>query len=916
MAELPHDLSWLPVFALDRISDFVIITDADLDDPEGPHIIYVNRTVIETTGYEEHELIGRSPRIFQGPRPDRSTKVRVRTSLRDGMPLRETVLNYTKTGRRYWTELNIAPLRNAEGKVIYFLSIQRDVTEQRKALEALERDRRLVVAGEKIGKIGTWGYDLVEKKMLWSEGTYDIFEWDKSESPPNIEGILDFVTPDDREIMADLLDRCIRLQEPYQWETGAVTAKGTPVLLVVRGEALKGQDGRTKAVVGAIRDITDEKRTVETLDQTLSRTRMLERHFASARAAAKIGIFDYSVSQDLQYWSVELLDMTGLTDRPFPAPAEAFISGIDAADRPQFDALFARAVEDGEDYTITVRFHRPDGRVMHMQIIAEVRDIDGDRRIVGIARDVTKEVEASNLLLREKVRFEIIADTVSDVLWDWEIDKDTWWVSPNWPQKLGLALDGGEFSPHRWTDYVSEGDRNRARESLRAALKSGRSRWRGEFRVEDLDGSTVDVEINATILRRPDGWAYRMLGNLRNITIENRQREGTTRSRALEAVGKMTGGIAHDFNNLLMIIQGNAELLGLSDLDEEDRECVQLINKATHAAADLTARLLSFSGQVRLKSTNVNLRDLLAELVPLLRSGLTSAVDLKLSFADDIWDVEVDAAALEQAIINLAVNARDAMPNGGTLTLACENRVISEEMIGAADGLRLGCYVRISISDTGVGMTEDVLAKACEPFFTTKDVGKGTGLGLSTVFGFARQSGGGLHIDSQVGKGTNISLYLPASKSALATSLPSGERATPHLQASSIRVLVVEDQPDVRAHVEKLLRRAGYLVAAAQDAKTALDILKLDKSFDILFTDVVMPGGINGVQLAAEALKIVPEIKVLYTSGFPSSAFDEIGVDRGEELVMLSKPYKSAELLHAMNQLAASQARLLPQGRA
>lgn len=906
MVQLPNDLNWLPVFALDRISDFVIITDADLDDPEGPHIIYVNRAVIETTGYEEHELLGRSPRIFQGARPDKSTKARVRSSLRDGLPLRETVVNYTKCGRRYWTELNIAPLRDTEGNIVYFLSIQRDVTEQRKALEELERDRRFVVAGEKIGKIGTWGYDLDESKVLWSDGTYEIFDWEKGETPPTMERMLEFFSPENREIMADLLERCITLQEPYQWETSAVTAKGSSVLLVVRGEPLKGQDGRTKAIVGAIRDVTDEKRTVETLDQTLSRTRMLERHFASARAAAKIGIFDYSISEDLQYWSVELLDMTGLTDRAFPAPAETFISRIDAADRPQFDALFARAVEHGEDYNITVRFHRPDGRVVHMQIVAEVRDIDGDRRIVGIARDVTKEVEASNLLLREKVRFEIIADTVSDVLWDSEIDRNVWWVSPNWPQKLGLAFDGSEFIPDRWTDYICESDRARAKESLRAALKSGRSRWRGEFKVDDVDGSRVDVEINATILRRPDGWAYRMLGNLRNITSENRQREGTTRSRALEAVGKMTGGIAHDFNNLLMIIQGNAEMLALSPLQEEDRNSVQLIAKASYAAADLTARLLSFSGQVRLKSTNVDLRDLLVGLEPLLRSGLTSAVELKLSVAEEIWDVEVDAGALEQAIINLAVNARDAMPNGGTLKLACENHVVSEEMAAGATGLRLGRYVRITISDTGVGMTEDVLAKACEPFFTTKDVGKGTGLGLSTVFGFARQSGGGLQIESEVGKGTTISLYLPASKGDLGMADQVASKATPHPGSKGLRVLVVEDQPEIRAHVEKLLIRAGYSVASAQDAQTALDILKFDTNYDILFTDVVMPGGINGVQLAAAALKIIPNIKILYTSGFPASAFDEIGVDGGEDLAILSKPFKSAELLHAINQLANS----------
>lgn len=904
MAELPHDLTWLPIFALDRISDLVIITDADLHHPEGPRMIYVNQALLETTGYSQDELIGRSPKIFQGSGLDEATATRIRSALRQGLPVRETILNYTKAGCPYWNELNIAPLRAPDGQIISFLSVQRNVTEQRMAQEAQERDRRLVVAGEKIGKLGTWGFDLVENKVLWSDGTYEIFAWEKGESPPSVEACLDFIVPADREILAELFARCITLQEPYQWEVEGATADGRAVRLLIRGEALKGEDGRTKAVVGAIRDVTDEKRTIEALDVTLSKTQMLERHFANARLAAKIGIFDYSVGENLQNWSDELLNMTGLANRPFPAPAEAFISGIDKADRPQFEKLFNRAINDGEDYTITVKFHRPDGRAMHMQIVAEVRDIDGDRRILGIARDVTEEIEASSLLLREKERFEIIADTLSDVLWDWEIDEATWWVSPNWPQKLGLAIDGTDYSPVRWTDYLRESDRARAQDSLRNALRSRRNRWRAEFQVDDIDGSTLDVEINAKILRRADGRAYRLLGNLRNITIENRMREGTTRSRALEAVGKMTGGIAHDFNNLLMIIHGNAELLGLSDLSEEDRESIQLITKASHAASNLTARLLSFSGQGRLNRTKVDLRDLIFELMPLLRSGLTSAIELKVSCASNIWEIEVDAGALEQAIVNLAVNARDAMPNGGTLDISCENHVVSQEMIGATVGLVPGHYVCLTISDTGEGMSEAVLAKACEPFFTTKDVGKGTGLGLSTVYGFAKQSDGGLQIESQVGEGTTIRLYLPTTTEAATASTGSSDERASAPGSGQKKILVVEDQPDVRAHVERLLKRAGHIVTSAPDAKSALSILQRDTDFDMLFTDVVMPGGMNGVQLAAAASKILPTLKVLYTSGFPASAFDEIGVDRWDQLALLSKPYKSAELIHAITQLA------------
>lgn len=905
MVELQQGFDWLPLFALDRVSDFVIITEGNADSDGGPRMIYVNRALMETTGYTEAELIGQSPRIFQGENTDKATLARVKARLKSGLTVREEVLNYTKEGRPYWTELNIAPIRDADGKIRFFLSVQRNVTEKRLALAAHERDRRLFAAGEIIGDLGTWSYDLGDDRILWSDGAYTLFDLEKGHAPATAEDHLRFFAPADRPVMVELMSRCIRDAVPFEREFAGLTDKGAPLRLAIRGEPLLGDDGKTTAVVGAIRDITGQQRVLDRLIETLTHSRKMERYFASARQAAKIGTFDYSVGQDLQYWSDELLEMTGLSDRPWPAPSEAFISGIDPADRPLFDELFGRAIAQGEDYSLTVRFHRPDGQVMNMHIIAEVHDEDGDRRIVGIARDVTEEVAASNLLRLQEERFRIIADTVSDVLWDFEIEQNSFWVSPNWSEKLGLVVDTSQFVPERWADFVAPEDREETWDSLIEAFKSDTPVWSREFRVVDTEGKRVDVEINASILRREDGRAYRLLGNLRNVTQQKRLQEGFTRSRALEAVGQMTGGVAHDFNNLLMIIQGNAELLAMSQLDEEDRESIQLITKASEAAANLTAKLLSFSGQTRLNNTHLNLRDLMAELLPLLKSGLTSAITIESDIASDIRDIEVDATALEQAIINLAVNARDAMPAGGKIIIAGRNHLVTDEMVGATYDLAPGDYVCISVSDDGVGMSDEVIAKACEPFFTTKDVGKGTGLGLSSTYGFARQSGGALQITSELGRGSTIKLYLPVSKKQQVARDPVNA-ATIEGEAKGITILVVEDQPEVRRHVEKLLTRAGYEVASAEDAHAALARLEAGEVFDVLFTDVIMPGGMNGVQLADAASRILPKMKVLFTSGFPASAFAEVGVHAWEGFDLLQKPYKAIDLISAVKALSAT----------
>lgn len=262
----------------------------------------------------------------------------------------------------------------------------------------------------------------------------------------------------------------------------------------------------------------------------------------------------------------------------------------------------------------------------------------------------------------------------------------------------------------------------------------------------------------------------------------------------------------------------------------------------------------------------------------------------------------MDANALEQAIINLAVNARDAMPMGGMIELAACNKVVSDDMVGANCDLAPGRYVCIAISDNGEGMSKEVMSKACEPFFTTKEVGKGTGLGLSSVYGFVRQSGGALQIYSELGHGSTIKLYFPVSKGgARMQHAPHKLSGEPPVQGR--RVLVVEDQPEVRSHVEKLLMRAGFEVATAEHGQAAIDILAAGERFDVLFTDIVMPGGINGVQLAGHATQVIPRIKVLFTSGFPASAFEEVGVNAWEGFDLLQKPYKATDLINAIRAL-------------
>ncbi|MEE4153973.1 MAG: PAS domain S-box protein [Erythrobacter sp.] len=898
----------LSSIVLDQTSDSVLVTDADIHSPEGCKILFANEAICRLTGYERHELIGQTPRILQGEETDRTVLRRMKAALLAGGAATEEVLNYTKDGTPHWIEMQISPLMDETGEIVCYVSVQRDITGRKQTEIERERTEVLTAVGERTGSLGTWGYDLADDRVYWSPGLYRVFERKEALGPPTNEYVLGFIAAEHRPRMIEAMRAAIKHQHSFEIELRCRTERGKEIWIVMRGEALTERNGRTRAVVGATRDITAERRTRMRLEEAVDTNAELSRDFASARSIAKIGVFDYWVEEDLQHWSDELLAMTGLTRDMFPAPSDQFVSRVDPRDRPEFDRLFQRAKETGEGYQIQVLFHRPDGSEMHMQIVADVRDVEDKRRIVGIARDVSEEVAASELLRGQEERFRLIADTVSDVLWDFSIDDGTWWSTSAWPEKLGLKLDAEGVSPDQWIRFITEDDRVRYVASLVAALRSGADVWTDETTVTGSDGKSVAIQVNAKLLRRENGRVYRALGNMRNIEREKELSELLAQARGLESLSKMTGGIAHDFNNLLMIVLGNTELLEMADLAEEDREGVRLIARAAESASELTKRLLQFSGASRLTETVIDLREWLEDLLPLLKSSLTISIAIELDLAEDLWPLEIDSPALEQSILNLAINARDAMPNGGTLRISCENSTVSDQMLGRQTDLMPGSYVCISVCDDGEGMDQEVLAHAREPFFTTKDVGKGTGLGLSSVYGFARQSGGAIQIYSEPGLGTTIKLYLPASIDA-AIAEPVARPIAPRHCGAGRSILLVDDEPEIRLHLENVLTRVGYRVTSAENAATALERLeeRLGKegAFDLLLTDIVMPGGFNGVDLARRVSAIAPAMRVLFTSGFAGAAFKDQLPDDTPEHIVLQKPYRSAELFKALDEVFA-----------
>lgn len=380
----------------------------------------------------------------------------------------------------------------------------------------------------------------------------------------------------------------------------------------------------------------------------------------------------------------------------------------------------------------------------------------------------------------------------------------------------------------------------------------------------------------------------------RDVTHERRLEEHIRQAQRLEAVGQLTGGVAHDFNNLLTVILGNAELLGEKlGTDTPLGSLAVLISMAAQRGAKLTNALLAFARRQPLDPVAVDVNELLQGLHDMLRRALGEDIEIEFKMAEGLHPAMIDPAQFESAILNLCLNARDAMPGGGRLTIETGLRELDETYVDSRFGLAPGKYILVAVSDTGCGIPPEHLPRLFEPFFTTKEMGKGTGLGLPMVYGFVKQSGGQVNVYSEVGEGTSIKLYLPPAETAV--SAPRDETPSVEPPRGSEKVLLVEDDDMVRMYAEDLLSGLGYDVATAANGPAALEIIEQGADVDLLFTDIVMPGGMNGRELADQARALRPGLRVLYTSGYTENAVVHHGrLDAGVNLV--SKPYRRAEL--------------------
>jgi len=812
-----------------------------------------------------------------------------------------------------------------------------------------DSDARLRFATE-AGRLGIWDRDL-RTNAITGSAIYKATFGRKPDEPLTFDDIVQAIHPDDSDRVAATLKRAISRGLDYDIEYRIIRPDKTVAWVQIRAQVMRAEDGTPLRLAGISLDIT--KRRAAELKLELS-----EQFLRLATDAAEVGAWDLDVPADVLTWSDRTRAMFGISPHT-PVTMADFYAGLHPDDLEATSKAFALATDPAVRAAYDVEYRtigKEDGVVRW--VAAKGRGIFEDGRCIralGVALDITARQVAERrqaflLALWDRLRAltepRAIMSAAAEALGrylgaarvgygqvqddDASILLDSSYTDGVAPLHGLTALDsfGADLiDPQRegetvWVQDVASGlaepSDTWAKIETRAfvsvpLVREGRLRATLYVNFKDPHAWTEqDIDLIEDVAART--WdavgRARAEAQLReaNDTLEQRiaqalaereaAQEALRQSQKMESLGQLTGGVAHDFNNLLQVVMGNLETVtrGLAHAPDRLRRAADNAMTGARRAATLTQRLLAFSRRQPLDPKPIDANALVEGMSDLLNRALGETIALETHLSHGLWWTEADPNQLESAILNLVVNARDAMPSGGKLTIETANIWLDDAYAQANLEVTPGPYVSLCVTDTGAGMDRAMLGRVFEPFFTTKEVGKGTGLGLAMVYGFVKQSGGHVKVYSELGAGTSVKIYLPRRATDGASLEPPAAQAAPK-SCGAETILVVEDDADVRTYSIDVLRELGYRVLEAHNAAAALTCLQSPAADEIalLFTDVVLPGGMTGADLAREALALRPTLKVLFTTGYARDAIVHQGrLDEGVDLI--TKPFTYTDL--------------------
>ncbi len=814
------------------------------------YIVWYNRRWHEYCGTTPAEMEGWGWQSVHDPQVLPAVMERWTRSIATGEPFEMTFPLRGADGIFRPFVTRVQPVRDASGEVVRWFGVNTDVAAQHAAEQALRESEERLRIVQAAGRIGSFDYDLQKDEAVCSDEWYQLYGIPYG-TPINLEMMSSIIVPEDWPRVTQTLERGIAERQPLGVEYRIVRPdNGELRWLVSSATMLLDSEGQPWRYIGGVVDITQRKEAEASLREE---SRMLETLNRTGSALAA----ELELERLVQMVTDAGVELTGAQFGAF------FYNVLDAAGERYL--LYALSGADRSDFD---RFGLPRATaVFHSTFVGErvVRsdDITTDDRYGKNAPH--SGMPEGHLPVRSYLAVPVIGRS---------------------GEVIG-ALFFGHPEVARFTarhERLIVGIAAQAAVGIdnarlyEAAQKELAERMHAEAALRGLN-ETLEQRVQEEIKRRAEA------------------EEALRQSQKVETIGQLTGGIAHDFNNLLQIVSGNLDILCRKMPDDAAplRRYAERAMVGAQRAATLTQRLLAFSRRQPLAPKPTDINRVVPGMSELLHRTLGETIEVEAVLPPRIWLVETDPNQLENAILNLALNARDAMPDGGKLTIETQNTHLDETYALQNPGVTAGQYVAICISDTGVGMDADTAAKAIEPFFTTKEVGKGTGLGLSMVYGFIKQSGGHLKIYSEPSEGTTVKIYLPRLVGHIALDAEDEHSPTP-AGSGEETILVCEDDEEVRAYSAEVLRELGYRVLEAADGPAALALLRnKGTKVDLLFTDVVLPGGMSGAVVAKEAAAIRSELKTLFTTGYARNAIVHQGrLDAGVQLI--TKPFSYADL--------------------
>ena len=758
MLELSGQTSQIIAAIANQLSEGVLITDAP-PSKEGHRILFANSAIVNLTGYTIDELVGASPKIFQGEQSDRQTLDRVRASLKAGLPFKGRIVNKKKNGDLVPMDWKINPIHGGDGEIVAWFSVQTDLT-RRLADKALTQDlnNKLAQVIETTGD-GVLFWDRAADFVVWSDRLKDMLEFSEDEISPVFSSYLNRVVPQDRNRLISEIQRSSSAGREFDIEHEVSMPSGQTRLLRMRGKIATTSENAQGRVVAVVQDISDQRK--------------LERRLLQAEEIANIGSWEVDLINDTVYWSPQVYRIHGYEPGSFKPTLKQGIEAYHPNDRAMVEASVGEAVEKGMPFQFEAVIVQPDGAERNVFSQGFV-DFSNDGTPVGI--------------------FGVFTDRTED----------------------------------------------KAREAH------------------------------------------------------------LTKVQRMDALGNFVGGVAHDVNNLLHVILGNLELLeDLIDTEQQKKKVSAALTATLHGS-ELMHSLLAFARRAPLRAININAISHIDKMLPLLERVLPPGIALSHRYENEQINVLCDPTMLEACIMNLIINARDALPEGGNVQLAVDVVDIDEHANAQLDtNIAPGRFASISINDNGTGMTPEQLRRAHEPFYTTKSGGRGTGLGLARVLGFAEQSGGVFRLYSELDQGTSAKIFLPLNEKSLEEPASFPGIDSNKSQVPGRRILLVEDQQSVSDILVEILSGAGLEVSTAQSGDEAYAEFGEDFDFDLLVTDVVMPGKLQGPDFVQKLRENGKEFPAILISGYPGD-----GTANQHPLVeadtRLTKPVSKKALLSAV----------------